>query len=399
MILALAMLVGMLAGNWVAAVAVVAAALGVGRLVDATAVAPVRDLGKWIDAGEDGDPPDLSLNAPRPFNRIADALNEGRRERRRRKEDAQAAEERLAAILDGMAEGVVLLDGPEVMYANAAAVELLGVERTRLTVAAALPSSRLLALVERGGGRDEVPLDGRRRVLDAYVRRVPNTEGGSVLVLRDVTERRERERRERAFRQSATHEIKTPLAVIRAALEAWEPGEDSALRDVATTEVDRLAGMVGDLLLMDVGRGGAQQSDMGEVWSEIEGPLTALAARHGLELVGPGPAKSRVPLGPRSLGAVLRALVENAIVYHDKESGGTVWICPTDGGFAVEDDGPGIPEEEIPRLSEPFERGATDRGHGTGLGLAVCLQVVADAGGRLTLGKREGGGLSVRVEF
>ena len=83
-------------------------------------------------------------------------------------------------------------------------------------------------------------------------------------------------------------------------------------------------------------------------------------------------------------------------------TGGNVWVRAArwlDGvAVTVEDDGPGIPEPIADRVFEPFFTTKAE-GQGTGLGLSICHGIVKEHGGRITLGKREGGGASFRVEL
>jgi signal transduction histidine kinase len=99
---------------------------------------------------------------------------------------------------------------------------------------------------------------------------------------------------------------------------------------------------------------------------------------------------------------VLGNLIDNALKY---AGGAEVGMARTSSGalcIEVADRGPGIPDDELGRVLEPFYRLEISRNRdtgGTGLGLAIAAQLMLSVGGRLTLGNRPGGGLIARVEL
>jgi two-component system sensor histidine kinase TctE len=102
------------------------------------------------------------------------------------------------------------------------------------------------------------------------------------------------------------------------------------------------------------------------------------------------------------LRELLGNLVDNAL--HYTPAGGIVTVrtgpCGDGAFLEVEDDGPGIPPEERPRVLERFHRAPGAGGTGSGLGLAIVSDIVALHGARLDLGAGAGGrGTRVRVEF
>jgi signal transduction histidine kinase len=105
---------------------------------------------------------------------------------------------------------------------------------------------------------------------------------------------------------------------------------------------------------------------------------------------------------PQALRRVLGNLIDNALKYAGRAE---VGMARTSSGalcIEVADRGPGIPDDELGRVLEPFYRLETSRSRdtgGTGLGLAIAAQLMLSVGGRLTLGNRPGGGLVARVEL
>lgn len=92
------------------------------------------------------------------------------------------------------------------------------------------------------------------------------------------------------------------------------------------------------------------------------------------------------------LDALFAELFENAVTYG--REGVTVRIVPTETGFAVTDDGPGIPEEQHERV---FERGFTTRPDRDGLGLALVASICAGNGWDVALGGSDAGGTRIEI--
>jgi len=210
----------------------------------------------------------------------------------------------------------------------------------------------------------------------------------------------------------ASHELRTPAALIRANAEVLEReglvGEDGRpfVTDIIG-EADRLAGLVGDLLQL------AAWDEMRMTVSPV--PLdaaalaadtvrgaTALAAERGvrLELDAAGP----VPvLADRDrLIQLILVLVDNAIDHSPRNSVVTVRAHATAGHAVldVDDQGPGIPEAERERIFEPFTRlsGTTRHGSGgTGLGLAIARRIADAHGGTIVAGSPDGQGARFTV--
>jgi len=209
---------------------------------------------------------------------------------------------------------------------------------------------------------------------------------------------------------SVGHDLRTPLAAIRAAVEAVEDGvaEDPAryLRAVRS-EVDHLSRLVDDLFLLaqlDAGRfeAGRELVDLAELVDEAAEALlpTAATSGVGLEVKVTGPALVRGT--SHDLGRVVRNLIDNAIRH--APSGGKVQLVvesgATDVSVTVLDDGPGFDPAFLTRALEPFARADDSRDRslgGAGLGLAIAKGVVEAHGGDIEIEAGPGGQVAVTL--
>jgi two-component system, OmpR family, sensor histidine kinase CiaH len=232
-----------------------------------------------------------------------------------------------------------------------------------------------------------------------------------VPIRRSLANQREALRRQREFAADASHELRTPLTVIRASVEDLErhPRKTvatvgSALTDIRD-EVDHLTSMVDDLLLLARSDSGAIELetmplDLGDVASTGASALARLASERDVQLaVDPIPAE--VSGDPARLRQLVGILVDNAIRHAPTGSRVDVRVR-TDSGDAVlvvEDEGPGIRPDDLPRVFDRFYRAPGAPGGGTGLGLAIAAWIVERHGGRIAAANRESGGARFTVRL
>lgn len=195
---------------------------------------------------------------------------------------------------------------------------------------------------------------------------------------------------EREFVAFAAHELRTPLAGIRTQAQiARAAGTDdmrhSAL-DKVLQGVDRTARLISQLLALarlDAGdaRRSAERVSIGHLLREIDQGCT----RADLDIqIEPGLDRFTVECDPDLLRVALRNLHENACG-HSPPGGRVVWRRLGDTTVAVEDEGPGIPPEEIALVTQRFYRGRATQTTGSGLGLAIVERALSQLGGKLGL--------------
>lgn len=204
-------------------------------------------------------------------------------------------------------------------------------------------------------------------------------------------------RQERDVTAFAAHELRTPLAGLKTqaqiALAAPDaPTRESALRQILVS-VDRTTRLVRQLLALAKLEGTATAPAAGAAGEVEAGPFLRDIVR---QTASPGGARVEVAAeldtlslrGDReALHLVLRNLHENA-VEHMAGGGAIVWRRCADG-LCVEDEGPGIPEAELPLVARRFYRGRSRSASGSGLGLTIASMAAARAGARLALENRD----------
>lgn len=262
--------------------------------------------------------------------------------------------------------------------------------------------------------------------------RVPRTDpgtevgrlGGALNVMLDTLDRasaeqraseeeaRASEQRMRRFVADASHELRTPVAAVRAYAELYRMGADKRPADLARVlprielEAARMGVLVDDLLLLarlDEGRPLDHTIvDLGAVATDAVEAARALEPKRPIEL---GIDGSVEVLGDQGrLRQVIDNLLANVRSHTPAGSEASVFVAGVDGTAVLEvsDRGPGLDADQAAKVFQRFFRAdpARARDHGgTGLGLAIVAAIAASHGGRATVASREGGGAIFRIEL
>ena len=312
-----------------------------------------------------------------------------------------------------MDDPVLLINGDRVVADyNAAADALVDDLRTQVSIDAIEDpafSEMLTAAVTDGGTATEfiADTDSRRRIYDIEVTRVTDqfdTTQGYMIVLRDITDRKQRERqleeqneRLEEFADVVSHDLRNPLstaegwvAAVTDALDGEEPDVDTAqmgLEHIAHSH-DRMDELIEVLLTM--ARQGQTVADPEPVSLETCATKAWATAETG-EMTLRVDTDRTVPADPARLRQAFENLFRNA---NDHSEAATVVVTTTPEGFAVEDDGIGIDPDDREDL---FAFGYSTNEEGTGIGLAVVKRIIEAHGWRITVGESDDGGACFEV--
>jgi len=322
----------------------------------------------------------------------------------------------MTALVASMVEGVIALDATgAVTSLNPASRRLL-----RLAPDASPPPAQ--ELFRQRAPRDavdrvlhggevaalEVALDDRTTLLSGH----PLPGGGAVLVLHDITGLKHLETVRRDFVANVSHELKTPLTVIRGYAETLA-GDDvpaDVRRDFLAkvlANARRMQQLVDDLLDLSRIESGSwaphpERMPLASLIDDVWSALAPRAAEGSLRLVTRLDPEETVAADPQAARQILGNVLDNAVRY--TPAGGTVTVTAGRGagGVWVEiaDTGVGIPGEHLPRIFERFYRVDPARSRelgGTGLGLAIVKHLVEAHGGRVEARSALGAGTTIRI--
>jgi two-component system phosphate regulon sensor histidine kinase PhoR len=344
---------------------------------------------------------------------------------RERLEELTEGRDRAGQILDALDDGVLLLDGAgRLLIANPAARSWFGLPddlRPGLPLKRVLGVPQVSALAEQAA-ETRAPVVGnltlvfpepRTLTLRAFPLADRGPTGRIVVTMTDITQRRRLEVLRRDFVANASHELKTPVAAVRALAETLLtalPDDPEAGRRFAERigrEAERLDALTRDLLdLSRVERGtlDVEPVDLVGLVKEVVGGYADRAEERHIKLsteVEPGVALR----GDRAqLGLLLSNLIDNALRYTPAKGAVCVRLNAAESRavLQVSDTGPGIPAGELSRVFERFYRVDKARARqtgGTGLGLAIVRHVAEAHGGTVRVDSELGRGSSFTVSL
>jgi two-component system phosphate regulon sensor histidine kinase PhoR len=402
----------------IALAAVIAAVLGIVAALQLTRVTvnPIKkltqasrkmaegDLGQEIRVTSSDEVGDLA----RAFNRMSCRVKETM-------SLVTTERDKMAVILAHMGDAILAVDGEgRVTTVNSAAERILqlsgenAVGRTFIEVVRDYELDAMLQSCLKSGQEQTalVEIGSRRQSLGVIVTAFKG-EPGCLMLIQDLTEMRKLETARRDFVANLSHELRTPIASLKALTETLQAG---AIDDPAVAgdflgrmnaEADRLAQMaeeLGELSRIEGGQVSLKKEpvDLPDLVAGVLDRLRAQAERAGLRLeMRIDPGSPCVTADRARLEQVLVNLIHNAIKF--TPPGGRVTIAARSDGqhltVSVEDTGVGISTEDLPRVFERFYKADRARaGGGTGLGLAIARHIVEAHQGRIWVDSVEGKG-------
>jgi signal transduction histidine kinase len=304
---------------------------------------------------------------------------------------AEAGTEQTARLLTGSLTALVVMAAVSVLLGRALAGRVLRPLREITAATRRISAENLHERLAVPGPRDEV-------------KELADTVDGLLARLEAAFDA------QRRFVANAAHELRTPLATMRASLDVAVakpeplPAQTRALAERLRPELDRVDHLLEGFLALARAQHGALDDQVAVPLADLV--TDALAARadriaeRGLT-VRTDTAPARTTGNPALLARLAENLVDNAVAHnHD---GGWIRITTTAGAtvrLVVETGGAVLDPAQVARLAQPFRRLAADRtgsDGGSGLGLSIVAAVVEAHGGRLVLDARPDGGLRVTV--
>ena len=403
-----------LLGGLLAIAVGVALALGFARSV-ARPLVRLRDASQAI---AHGDQPVIDTRGRDEIADLARALRDLEETLSRRVGELERERSETAALIASMVEGVIAVDprGTVTTFnpaarrllnlapdaAPPAALELFRARAARETVERALRGEESPGL--------EVEFDGRTALLSAH----PLPGGGAVLVIHDITGLKRLEAVRRDFVANVSHELKTPLTVIRGYAETLMAEDAPAdvqrgFLEKVLANARRMQQLVDDLLDLSriESRAWSPQPErialaslVQEVWATLKPRADAAGLTFSAEIA----AATSLYADPQGARQVLLNVLDNCVRYTPRGGRVRLRACRAPDGLEVEitDTGIGIPGEHLPRIFERFYRVDAARSRelgGTGLGLAIVKHLVEAHGGRIAAQSALGAGTTIRIVF
>jgi len=416
---------------WLGGLAVAAVAAVLSMVVTRRIGGALRDV---ADAAECFARGDLAHKVPESgaleFDRLADSLNRMAASLRHQIETVNRQNREHEAVLAGMTEGVIAVDGDQrIISLNRAAARLLNADASA-TKGRTLPETTRNVLLQRfvGGvlaGRGpldaEIVLhDGPERhvlVRGTVLRDAEDRDIGALIVMSDLTRVRRLENVQRDFAAAVSHELRTPVTAIQGFAETLRDGaiEDperaAQFVDILSRQAGRLGRIIEDLLALCRVERGAQEEAIDLARAELRDVLLAAVAecepRAGernvaVEVSCPEGLQAR--MNTQLIEQAVLNLVDNAVKYSQPGGAVTVEAREADGRAVIRvcDRGCGIPARHLSRIFEPFycvDRSRSRELGGTGLGLAIVQHIVQVHGGAVTVESEVGQGSTFCVNL
>lgn len=360
---------------------------------------------------------------------VNSALTSVRREKKKVENDIARTE----AVVSDMAEGVVVVDKDgRILMMNPQAEAISGkglneLSGKRILDVASLENQVLSLSKEIKSGDGTMPAESEmvrqgRAALNEAIKRstaiIQNEEGkivGSVSIPTDQAKFREVEQLQQDFMANMTHELRSPLTSIKAALDilSRDSKSDESGRSILNTAIrnsERLNSIITDILDFSKMQSGKlvfhqESAEPGNIAGEAAEAMKTWAASKGIVIkVNAGPGIPKVYADHRRTVQILINLISNAIKFTPQ--GGSIEVSVDAGRealaglvfFSVKDTGCGISKEDQGRIFEKFVQvAAGERVGGTGLGLAITKAMAVMQGGRIAVESEKGQGATFRI--
>ena len=364
---------------------------------------------------------DIEEKLTAPYDELAPFVQTISRQRERielQVSDLKSRSDTIAAIMDSMSEGIILVDGRGVVLSiNKSACGIFGISdsagsKNILEILRDVELSEHMRLA-LSGVRGEMNLFHGSKTYRVYFS--PVTGSGAIILFLDITEKSMVEKLRREFSANVSHELKTPLTTIYGNAEMLESGmvkecDRPHFYEKIKDESARLIALIEDIILLSqldesAGQGAVlsiteESVDLAQIASQVVESLAEKAREQGVTVTVSGGGSF---LGSRSqIVELLYNIIDNAIKYN--RPGGAVAVeidvCERLARLTFSDTGIGIPIEAQSRVFERFYRVDKSRSKktgGTGLGLAIVKHIVMKYDGTIELKSAVDKGTTISV--
>jgi len=348
---------------------------------------------------------------------LEESLNQ-KREHKHENKKLKAAMARQRDLMEGVRDAAILVDAAgKIRWFNRQAGQMLDLKSKdrEKPVLEIIHDDGFVEYFSKGKFAEPLSLQfppNTNQWVEASITKYKN--GDHIILLRDITRLRKLESMRRDFIANLSHELRTPLTVLRGYLETLQmhPATDDSLKRIFTQMDEqglRMANLVQDLTTL------SRLESLEQNRQEEPVNITTLIKRivrdaEGLDAYKDHKIKTDIDddyflMGVETeLRSVFGNLVFNAVRYTPPGSKITISVSKPKSGLrvAVEDNGPGIEQKHIPRLTERFYRVDKSRSSGTGgtgLGLAIAKHALASHKGRLSIKSKVGEGSKFSCVF
>jgi two-component system phosphate regulon sensor histidine kinase PhoR len=329
--------------------------------------------------------------------------------------------QRFLDAAQAMPDGVIIVAGAqdEIAWLNAAAESQFGLNMDRdrgFAVTNLLRQPDFVRYLHTAGYAEAVTIRSNRGAARVFsVQVIPFGDSQKLIMSRDVTHLDRLETMRRDFVANVSHELKTPLTVVRGFVETvadglrdMSPDEAERYLKLAEEQARRMQRLVDDLLTLSQLETASppldEQVDVQALAADVAADARVLSAGRHTISVATQPALFLFG-SARELRSAFGNLANNAVRY--TPAGGTIslfWDIAADGAllFSVRDSGIGIEAHHLPRLTERFyrvDRGRSRESGGTGLGLAIVKHVLTRHQASLEIRSQTGQGSTFVAHF
>ncbi len=383
--------------------------------------AKMGDVGQSLKSVNEGQYRPLDTNkSDAELNSVLCQINDLNEKTHRHIQSEITERQKLSMVLDNVAEGIIALDkDKKIIFANNSAYRIFGIGKECVGEDCAyIFDDAIINQLDRNGNEiRKIEYSRADREYTVTMKKiknvVPDTNVFLIVVINDVTKEKQMVKEKSDFFENASHELKTPITVIRGHSELLLSkgtlgGSEGKQVDRIYKECVRLSKLISDMLKLSQLEKSKDETEISDVdlyalCSEAVAELDKLIKEKNIDcsITGEGSVKA----DPDNIYELIINLCTNAVKYNKDGGKLMMYISKESNGdvtLRVQDTGIGVEKEHIPRLCERFYRVDKSRSKktgGTGLGLAIVKHICVLYGAQLSIDSEPRVGTCVSVRF